>query len=218
MILVDPVLIRPGLTEGLSHVRKWNSRAIQNLLARQDTWESKYVFLISLQRCVDFLPSKKREEAYVELASSSIYANWDPEMLRAFVEYALYETSTITSTGHAKRVVKTKLTYFQEALVNAGGEAPQEAFMCLSDLDERIKLHYVFPARQGVMEFGPPGAQQERAWMRPKNSSNTRINGAGHLVSSLFFFIDLVRTSGLTFFFRSRKNVFKNLVCHSQRH
>jgi len=132
-------------------------------------------------------------------------------MLKVFVEYGLYETTIITSTGHAKRVVKTKLTPFQEALVNAGGDAPEEAFMCLGELDERIKLHYIFPARKGVMEFGPPGAQQERAWVRPKNSSNTRINEAGHLVIS-FLFIDSVRTSSLTFFFRSRKNAFKILV------
>lgn len=125
------------------------------------------------------------------MASSSIYAGWDSEMLRVFVEYGLYETTTVTSTGHAKRVVKTKLTPFQEALVNAGGDAPAEAFTCLGNLDERIKLHYIFPARQGAIEFGPPGAQQERAWMRPKNSSNTRINGAGHLVT-VFFFIDPV--------------------------
>lgn len=142
------------------------------------------VLLISLLTYVDF---SQREEAYAELASSSIYADLDPEMLKAFVEYGLYETTTITSTGHVKRVVKTKLTPFQEALINAGGDAPQEAFTCLSDLDERIKLHYIFPARQGVMEFGPPGAQQERAWTRPKNSSNTRIHGAGHLVIHYFY-------------------------------
>jgi len=148
--------------------------------------QSKTHFLISLRTYPLTFFIKKREEAYTELASSSIYADWDPEMLRAFVEYGLYETTTITSTGHAKRVVKTKLTPYQEALVNAGGDVPQEAFTCLSDLDERIKLHYIFPARQGVMEFGPPGAQQERAWMRPKNSSNTRIHGAGHLVIHFF--------------------------------
>lgn len=47
MVLVDPVLIRPELTEGaLDRVHKWNSKAIQNVLARKDTWESKYVFLV----------------------------------------------------------------------------------------------------------------------------------------------------------------------------
>jgi len=37
-------MIRPGMTEeALVHVRKWNSKSIKSILARKDTWESKYV-------------------------------------------------------------------------------------------------------------------------------------------------------------------------------
>lgn len=104
-------------------------------------------------------------------------------MLRAFVEHGLYTTTT--TTGTPSRVVKTttKLAPIHEALVHAGGDAPMEAFACLRDLDERIRLHWIIPAGKNAPEFGPPGAQQERVWVRPKNSSNTRISQAGHLVS-----------------------------------
>ena len=104
-------------------------------------------------------------------------------MLRAFVEHGLYTTTT--TTGTPSRVVKTttKLAPVHEALVHAGGDAPMEAFACLRDLDERIRLHWIIPAGKNAPEFGPPGAQQERVWVRPKNSSNTRISQAGHLVS-----------------------------------
>lgn len=52
----------------------------------------------------------------------------------------------------------------------------------LPALDERIKLSWVVPGREDAPEFGPKGSTGRRVWVRPVNSTNLRIEGAGHLI------------------------------------
>ena len=65
-----------------------------------------------------------------------------------------------------------------------------EVYQRLVDLDERIVLRWLMPGKPGADELGPPGSTKYRVWVRPKNSSNTRVLGGGHLVRlvSVFFF------------------------------
>ena len=67
-----------------------------------------------------------------------------------------------------------------------------EVYQRLVDLDERIVLRWLMPGKPGSDELGPPGSTKHRVWVRPKNSSNKRILGGGHLVrlvSPYFFFL-----------------------------
>ena len=57
-----------------------------------------------------------------------------------------------------------------------------EVYERLVDLDERIVLRWLMPGKPGASELGPPGSAKYRVWVRPKNSTNKKILGGGHLV------------------------------------
>ena len=57
-----------------------------------------------------------------------------------------------------------------------------EVFERLVDLDERIALRWIIPGKPGAAELGLPGSTKYRVWVRPKNSTNVKILGGGHLV------------------------------------
>lgn len=175
-------MMNPGLSEeGLAVASKWGAKAIGNTLARKDTWQSKYV-PTTCPKSSPISTDDHREEAYAEFCSSPFYQTWDPEVLKLYAIHGLYNTTVTTPIGAHQRVAKLKLASFHEALVFAGGDVPLEAFSRLPELDERVKLHWIMSGAKGAPEFGPPGSQRERVWVRPKNASNTRINKAGHLV------------------------------------
>jgi hypothetical protein len=109
-------------------------------------------------------------------------------MLKIHIDSAFYETIVITPTGVPKRVTKSKISVIQEALVFVGGDGPKEAFVSLPDLNESVRLHFIMSGAEGAPEFGPPGSQRERVWLRPKNSSNTIIKKANHLVRNFMMF------------------------------
>jgi hypothetical protein len=71
-----------------------------------------------------------------------------------------------------------------EAIVFSETHTEFEVYDRLPVLDERIKLRWVVPGKEGAPEFGPPGSTCRRVWVRPVNSTNVRIEGAGHLVCS----------------------------------
>ena len=73
-----------------------------------------------------------------------------------------------------------------EAIVFSETHTEFEVYDHLPVLDERIKLRWVVPGQEGAPEFGPPGSTCRRVWVRPVNSTNVRIEGAGHLVCSRF--------------------------------
>jgi hypothetical protein len=65
---------------------------------------------------------------------------------------------------------------------------PFEVYERLVDLDERIVLRWLMPGRPGAQKFGP-GSTEHRVWVRPKNSTNVKILGGGHLVCYLSAFL-----------------------------
>jgi hypothetical protein len=71
-----------------------------------------------------------------------------------------------------------------EAVVFAHLVTPFEVYERLVNLDERIVIRWLVPGKPGASELGPPGSTQYRVWVRPKNSTNVKILGAGHLVRS----------------------------------
>ena len=72
-----------------------------------------------------------------------------------------------------------------EAVVFAHLITPFDVYERLVDLDERIVLRWLIPGKPGAGEVGPPGSTKYRVWIRPKNSTNKKILGGGHLVRSL---------------------------------
>ena len=69
-----------------------------------------------------------------------------------------------------------------ESVVFAERTVGHEAWQGLPNIPERIPIRWIVPDRSDADEFGPPGASAERCWLRPKNTSNIKIAGAGHLV------------------------------------
>jgi hypothetical protein len=80
-------------------------------------------------------------------------------------------------------VVKLKMPGIYESVVFAERTVGHEAWQGLPNVPERIPIRWIVPDRSDADEFGPPGATAERCWVRPKNASNIKIAGAGHLVS-----------------------------------
>ena len=72
-----------------------------------------------------------------------------------------------------------------EAVVFSHLVTPFEVYERLVNLDERIAVRWLLPSKPDAPEFGPPGTTRNRAWVRPKNSTNLKILGAGHLVRAL---------------------------------
>ena len=60
---------------------------------------------------------------------------------------------------------------------------PLEVYERLVNLDERIAIRWVMPSKPGSPDFGSP--TKYRVWVRPKNSTNVKISGAGHLVRAM---------------------------------
>ena len=59
-----------------------------------------------------------------------------------------------------------------------------EVYERLANLDERIAIRWLMPSKPGSPEFGL-GTIRYRVWVRPKNSTNTKILGGGHLVRAM---------------------------------
>ncbi|TFK75633.1 hypothetical protein BDN72DRAFT_935522 [Pluteus cervinus] len=124
------------------------------------------------------LMRREVDEALSLFQQSPFFKAWDPAVLQVYVECGLF--STKDSDG--QDVVRLKMPGIQEAIVFSETHTELEAWQQLPSLDERISLRWLLPAKPGAPEFGPPGAQQRRAWLRPANSSNIRIPSAGHLI------------------------------------
>ena len=57
-----------------------------------------------------------------------------------------------------------------------------EIFQRMQSLDERIPLRWILPGKPDAGFIGTEEASQRRVWVRPKNSTNTRIPAGGHLM------------------------------------
>ena len=73
-----------------------------------------------------------------------------------------------------------------EAVVFSHLITPFEVNERLVNLDERIAIRWLLPSRPDAPEFGLPGTAWYRVWVRPKNSTNVKILGGGHLVRAMF--------------------------------
>ncbi|KAG7442917.1 alpha/beta-hydrolase [Guyanagaster necrorhizus] len=149
LFLVDPVIIKPGSPRSYDLMR--------GALTRRDRW-------------------KNREEAISQLLSSPFFQRWDPDVVKSYVNFGMYETED----GQ----VTLKTPSLQEAIMFVDTcTGCYEAWVRLyrGELDERIEVRWVVPGF-GEIELGMPGATQERVSLR-KDASNVLIDGAGHLIA-----------------------------------
>ena len=103
---------------------------------------------------------------------------WHPSVLKIYIEAGIYDTTD--EAGNS--IVKLKMPGIYESVVFSERTVGQEVWQNLPNIPERIPIRWVVPDRSDADEFGPPGATRERCWIRPKNASNIKIPGAGHLV------------------------------------
>jgi len=141
------------------------------------------------------LPSllRNRAEALSTFQKSPFFLAWDPTSLELYVTCGTY----LTQGDNGNEVAKLKMSGTHEAIVFSETHTEFEVYDRLPVLDERIKLRWVVPGKEGAPEFGPPGSTCRRVWVRPGNSTNVRIEGAGHLVCSRFVCVNW----GIDFFF-----------------
>lgn len=102
-------------------------------------------------------------------------------MLKIYIEAGIYDTTD----DQGNPVVKLKMPGIYESVVFAERTVGHEAWQGLPNIPERIPIRWIVPDRSDADEFGPPGATAERCWIRPKNASNIKVAGAGHLVSAV---------------------------------
>lgn len=121
-----------------------------------------------------------REEAITGFLRNPFFQAWDPAVLKVYVEAGLYDTKD----HQGNPVVRLKMPGIYESIVFAERTVGPEAYAGLPYIEERIPIRWIVPGTDTADEFGGPGATAERVWTRPKNSSNIRITGAGHLVSA----------------------------------
>ncbi|KAL1756048.1 Alpha/beta hydrolase family-domain-containing protein [Schizophyllum commune] len=113
-----------------------------------------------------------REEAKQSFLASPFFQRWDPAVLDAYVQGGLYEKDG---------GVELRMTPFDEALMFADSRTSPEVHKRLPSLTEDVEIRWIIPG-PGQKEMGSSEETQVRVWLRPKNSSNVRIEGAGHLI------------------------------------
>ncbi|KAF8902571.1 hypothetical protein CPB84DRAFT_1775707 [Gymnopilus junonius] len=152
LILIDPVVVEP-----YDDTKGKSNSFVGGALSRRETWSS-------------------REEALQSFQSNPFFTAWDPAVLKIYVECGLH-----TSTSGSP-IARLKMPGVQEAAVFSEIHTEIEAFGRLSRLDERIALRWIMPGKPGARSIGLPETVPRRVWVRPANSSNTRILGGGHLI------------------------------------
>ncbi|KAL1692321.1 Alpha/beta hydrolase family-domain-containing protein [Schizophyllum commune] len=113
-----------------------------------------------------------RDEAKQSFLASPFFQRWDPAVLDAYVQGGLYEKDG---------GVELRMTPFDEALMFADSRTSPEVHKRLPSLTEDVEIRWIIPG-PGQKEMGSSEETQVRVWLRPKNSSNVRIQGAGHLI------------------------------------
>jgi len=123
--------------------------------------------MVFQERSLEFIPKK-----------ILFFQAWDPDVLQIYVECGIY----LTKSAFGKESAKLKMPGVVEAVVFADTHTAFEVYERLVDLDERIVLRWLMPGKPGAPELGPPGSTKYRVWVRPKNSTNLKIMGGGHLI------------------------------------
>lgn len=161
LVLIDPVIPKPFVTKESFEIAEEKTDALLlNSLVRRDTW-------------------KNRDEVLTSYLRNPFFRAWHPDVLKVYIEAGIYDTSD--DQGNA--VVKLKMPGIYESVVFAERTVGHEAWQGLPNIPERIHIRWIVPDRSDADEFGPPGATAERCWIRPKNTSNVKVAGAGHLIA-----------------------------------
>ncbi|KAL1746358.1 Alpha/beta hydrolase family-domain-containing protein [Schizophyllum fasciatum] len=113
-----------------------------------------------------------REEAKQQFLASPFFQRWDPAVLDAYVEGGLHERDG---------GVELRMTPLDEALMFADARTSPEVYERVPSLREDVEIRWVIPG-PGERELGSSEETRRRVWLRPRNSSNVRIEGAGHLI------------------------------------
>ncbi|KAF6748010.1 Alpha/Beta hydrolase protein [Ephemerocybe angulata] len=162
LILIDPVIAKPYASDSevfqMSNAK--TDALLMGSLTRRDTWKS-------------------REEVLTSYLRSPFFQAWHPDVLKIYIEAGIYDTTD----AEGNSVVKLKMPGIYESIVFSERTVQLETWQNLANIPERIPLRWIVPGRSDADEFGPPGATGERCWSRPKNASNIRIAGAGHLIA-----------------------------------
>lgn len=119
-----------------------------------------------------------RQEAFDLLKKNPFFQAWDPAVLQIYIECGIY----LTKDEYGKEIAKLKMPGILEGVVFADVHTAYEVYERLVNLDERIALRWLMPGKPGAPELGKPGTTKYRVWVRPKNSTNVKILGGGHLV------------------------------------
>ncbi|OBZ66908.1 hypothetical protein A0H81_13258 [Grifola frondosa] len=157
IILVDPMLLPP--------LTKWDSTGLSATLGggaekRRDIWAS-------------------REEAMSIFKSKSPWKDWDPRVLRIYVEYGLRELPTAEypdKTGVTLACHKT-----QEAACFRDQLGRVRSYNLLPVLCDTIPVHFIYGA---IDDYLPSEVKADilNVAARGKYASDTRVKGVGHLV------------------------------------
>ncbi|KAG1859215.1 Alpha/Beta hydrolase protein [Suillus subluteus] len=115
-----------------------------------------------------------REDALRSFKSSPTFSVWHPDVLRLYIDFALYEDES--------GCVRLKVPPVHEALLTANPQARRETWELMEKLDEKIELLWIFPGKESLDVSMLMELRKQRAWRRPANSSNIIFKSAGHLI------------------------------------
>lgn len=161
LVLVDPVIPKPYVSEEIFQMAEAKTDGLlMGSLTRRDTW-------------------KTRDEVATSYLKNPFFQAWHPDVLKVYIEAGIYDTTD----EQGNPVVKLKMPGIYESIVFSERTVGHETWQNLPNIPERITMRWIVPDRSDADEFGPPGATAERCWIRPKNASNIRIAGAGHLIA-----------------------------------
>jgi len=113
-----------------------------------------------------------RSQARELFLKTPFFKAWDPEVLDVYVREGLVET---------EGGVELKMSGFLEAAGFCERRLVYEMWELLPTIDERVAIRWVMSGRPPKVT-GSEEITANTVWRRPKNASNVRIEGAGHLV------------------------------------
>jgi pimeloyl-ACP methyl ester carboxylesterase len=117
-----------------------------------------------------------REEARAVLAANPFFGAWAPAVLDGYVAHGMCPA--------ADGGVRLKMGGMLEAAVFADYWSGDDVFRRMPALDARVALRWLMPdvGRSWFRADSEGKYAQRRVWLRPGNSSNVIVPGAGHLV------------------------------------
>ncbi|KAG8924637.1 hypothetical protein FRC01_011240 [Tulasnella sp. 417] len=115
-----------------------------------------------------------REEALESFRKTPFFQTWDPAILDTYITEGTVPDPIVGG-------VKLKQSGFHEASVFAERRVPVDTWELLGALHEKVHLFWAMSGRKPVVT-GPEEVTCQTVWRRPKNSSNVRIEKAGHLI------------------------------------